>query len=713
MKARGRPTSRATSTATACASTGTATATAPPPCCCCRRGRSCPSRHWKFQVPHLARHHRVVTFDGRATGQSDRPAGPENYTVEMFAGDALAVLDATAHRAGSARRSVVRVAVGDPARGRPPAAGQRPLAIWARPCRWRRTRRAHRALVHRAISTPTRAGRSTTRRTGGGPTATSSSTSPAGCSPSRTRRSSVEDFVAWAPRHRPGDARRHRRRHRRVRAGELPRRCASGCAVPCSSSTAATTPIQAAPPGAPRSPTSRAESSSPSSGGGHGPLLRDPVFVNRLIEEFVMSHRTVRRAIPSPHVDPCREPAPTGPLPVVADRARARAARCGDRRRSCAGCNPTCRSTGSPSTRSRRCSRTAASAFIRRRPGWPTSRRTSRTSAGEHDLHCFQAIRSMDEILVNNFMVFHDVVTDEHYDLVIGDEAWDVDYFLHENPELKHFEFAWMTDFVGWLPMPDGGEHEAALTADYNAEMIEQRARYRRLARPLDLRRRPRRHRARLVRAGTAGHPRVDRGQLRVLRLRHRVRPGRSSPTASRCATSSATAPTSASASSPSAGPASAATCSAASSTAVPVGPPARRGPARRSSCAARASTRASLPVVDGVEYRGYVPQLYRHLAACDLAIVQGGLTTCMELDREPPTVRVRPAAAPLRAELPRPPPAAALPGRPPLRLRRGDRPRGGWRRSSPTRSVGRSTTSPSRPTARPGAAASIAELVA
>ena len=29
---------------------------------------------------------------------------------------------------------------------------------------------------------------------------------------------------------------------------------------------------------------------------------------------------------------------------------------------------------------------------------------------------------------------------------------------------------------------------------------------------------------------------------------------------------------------------------------------------------------------------RAYVPELYRHLAACDLAVVQGGLTTCMEL---------------------------------------------------------------------------------
>ncbi|MGH3444944.1 MAG: glycosyltransferase [Nocardioidaceae bacterium] len=99
----------------------------------------------------------------------------------------------------------------------------------------------------------------------------------------------------------------------------------------------------------------------------------------------------------------------------------------------------------------------------------------------EHDLNAFQAIRRMDEILVNNFMVFNDVVEETYYDLVIGDEAWDVDYFLHENPELKRFAFAWMTDFVGWLPMPAGGEAEAALTADWNAEMLEQRARYRRL----------------------------------------------------------------------------------------------------------------------------------------------------------------------------------------------------------------------------------------
>jgi UDP-N-acetylglucosamine:LPS N-acetylglucosamine transferase len=40
----------------------------------------------------------------------------------------------------------------------------------------------------------------------------------------------------------------------------------------------------------------------------------------------------------------------------------------------------------------------------------------------------------------------------------------------------------------------------------------------------------------------------------------------------------------------------------------------------------------ATLPAHEGLEVRAYVHQLYRHLAACDLAVVQGGLTTSMEL---------------------------------------------------------------------------------
>ncbi len=51
------------------------------------------SRHWKTQVPYLARHFRVVTFDGRGNGRSSRPSGADSYLDTEFAADALAVLD--------------------------------------------------------------------------------------------------------------------------------------------------------------------------------------------------------------------------------------------------------------------------------------------------------------------------------------------------------------------------------------------------------------------------------------------------------------------------------------------------------------------------------------------------------------------------------------------------------------------------------------------
>ncbi|HYV02531.1 MAG TPA: alpha/beta hydrolase, partial [Actinomycetota bacterium] len=77
------------------------------------------------------------------------------------------------------------------------------------------------------------------------------------------------------------------------------------------------------------------------------------------------------------------------------------------------------------------------------------------SESAEHDLHCFQAWRRMDEILLANFMLFHDIVRESDYDLWIGDEAWELDYYLHENPEQKRAAYVWLTDFVGWLPMPD------------------------------------------------------------------------------------------------------------------------------------------------------------------------------------------------------------------------------------------------------------------
>ena len=180
--------------------------------------------------------------------------------------------------------------------------------------------------------------------------------------------------------------------------------------------------------------------------------------------------------------------------------------------------------------------------------------------SAEHDLHCFQAIRRMDEILLSNFMVFHDLVRDEQYDLWIGDEAWELDYYLHENPEQKRAAYVWLTDFVGWLPMSDGGEREAFVTADYNAEMIEHIARFPRI-------------RDRAIFVGDAddivadslrprppADPRLDRGALLVRGLRHWLRPARARRPRAAAARARLPRRTSRCASSPSAARASAAT---------------------------------------------------------------------------------------------------------------------------------------------------------
>jgi pimeloyl-ACP methyl ester carboxylesterase/predicted glycosyltransferase len=98
--------------------------------------------------------------------------------------------------------------------------------------------------------------------------------------------------------------------------------------------------------------------------------------------------------------------------------------------------------------------------------------------AGEHDLQAFFALRTMDEVMARNFLTFMDLVESEHYDIVIGDEAWEVDYHYHENPELKRQPFVFLTDFVGCLPMEEGNQREAFLCADKNADDIEHVARY-------------------------------------------------------------------------------------------------------------------------------------------------------------------------------------------------------------------------------------------
>jgi predicted glycosyltransferase len=236
----------------------------------------------------------------------------------------------------------------------------------------------------------------------------------------------------------------------------------------------------------------------------------------------------------------------------------------------------------------------------------------------------------MDEVLTANFMIFQDAVDEGGYDLVIADEAWDIDHFWHEHPELKRASLAWFTDFVGYLPMASGGDYEAFLTADYNAEMIEHVERHPQV-----------RDRAIFVGGPEdvvplsfgkdlpairdwvpkhfdfAGyvigeHP-ASFGTRSDLRESLGYRPGER-------------------------------VCI------VTVGGSgvgthlirrildsypvvrARLPELRMIVVAGPRIDPRSLDAPAGVELRAFVPDLDRHLAACDLALVQGGLTTCMEL---------------------------------------------------------------------------------
>ena len=250
--------------------------------------------------------------------------------------------------------------------------------------------------------------------------------------------------------------------------------------------------------------------------------------------------------------------------------------------------------------------------------------------AGEHDLHCFEALRRMDEILLANFMVFHDVVANEPYDLVIADEAWDVDHFLHENPELKRCAYAWLTDFVGYLPMPDGGAREALVAADYNAEMIGHIARYPRMrdraifvGDPEDIVDERFGPDLPAIREWTEAHydfagyvtgfdpdAYADREALRAELGYHAdekvcvVTAGGSGVGGDLLRRVADAYPEAA-----------------------------RRVPGLRMVVVTGPRIDpAALPARPGLEVHAWVPELQRHLAACDLAVVQGGLTTCMEL---------------------------------------------------------------------------------
>lgn len=249
--------------------------------------------------------------------------------------------------------------------------------------------------------------------------------------------------------------------------------------------------------------------------------------------------------------------------------------------------------------------------------------------SGEHDLHAFDAVRRMDEVLVNNFMVFDDLVERESFDLWVGDEAWDLDHFLHEHPSLKRAPFVWMTDFVGWVPMPDGGEREAFLTADYNAEMLEHVSRYPALrdrsvfvGDPEDVVDLPFGPDLPTARAWTeehfdfAGYVMGERPDpARRDELRERLGYG---PDEVVCLVSVG---------------GSGVGHHLLRRVAAAYGPASARIPGLRMVVVTGPRIdREALGLPAGVEVHGFLPDLDLHHAACDVAVVQGGLSTTMEL---------------------------------------------------------------------------------
>jgi pimeloyl-ACP methyl ester carboxylesterase/predicted glycosyltransferase len=594
------------------------------------------ARFWKLQVPYLARHFRVVSYDGPGNGRSDRPLDTAAYTQEAQVAYALEVLDAT----GTDR--AVLVGLSQAANwGLDLAANHAERvsgAVFIGPslalATYSEQRLAH---VGQARSSDDVAP-SQVPRLGRDPGSHWAKCSPeywlaehedflwfffGQCFPERHSTKQVDDTVGWGLEQQPEVLVAERAAERPDEA-TLRRWCER-----------VTAPVLVIHGSHDRiSPLARGEALAKLTrgellvldGAGHIPLARDPVRVNLAIEEFARSVTptpTLKRWTRGLHrrkrVLYVSSPIGLGHAQrdlAVADELRALHP---DVEIDWLAQHPV------TAVLERACER------IHPASSWLVNESAHiESESGEHDLHCFEALRRMDEILCANFMLFHDVVSDEPYDLVVGDESWEIDHFLHENPELKRFAYAWCTDFVGYLPVPDAGEREALVAADYNAEMIEHIERFPRVrdravfvGDPDDIVARSFGDGLPMIRDWTEDHYAfagyvtgfdpaafADREALRA-DLGY-------GPDEQVCL--------------------------------VTVGGSGVGGDLLRRLITAFPAARdkvpglrmvvvtgpridpASLPSHEGLDVRAYVPALYRHLAACDLAVVQGGLTTCMEL---------------------------------------------------------------------------------
>ena len=94
------------------------------------------SRQWKLQAPYLSRHLRVITYDARGNGRSDRPVTAEQYAHREIVADAVAVLDAV----GVSRAVFAGTSMGALYGLRGGRLVSRPGArAWSRSAAWRRS----------------------------------------------------------------------------------------------------------------------------------------------------------------------------------------------------------------------------------------------------------------------------------------------------------------------------------------------------------------------------------------------------------------------------------------------------------------------------------------------------------------------------------------------------------------------------------------------
>ena len=423
------------------------------------------SRFWKLQVPYLARHFRVVTYDARGNGRSDRPQSPDAYSQRITAADALAVMDAAGvddavvvcHCAPAGAALLLAVEHPERVRGAvfmspalpitpplPERTGHDFNAVLPEYEGWAKTNRHHWAEDYRDYL-EFFFGR---------------------CFDEPHSTKQIEDSVGWGLETTPETliATLGSPGLELAEIHELMARLACPTLVTQSSDDRLIPPDR----GAAFAAATGAELVELGAEG-HCPNARHPVRFNELLEDFA-SRAYGRPARPAPRRAAARGrrralfvSSPIGLGHAWRDVAIARELR---------ALRPELDIDWLAQPPVTHVLEASGERIHPASAGLANESRHIAAESGDHELDVFQAWRRMDEILLANFMVFRDVARAEDYDLWIGDEAWELDYHLHENPALKTAPYVFLPDFVGWLPMAEGGEEEARLTADYNAEML-------------------------------------------------------------------------------------------------------------------------------------------------------------------------------------------------------------------------------------------------